>query len=280
LSAAPSPGLCVRRSAIGLLVLIPLTICRTAAQQPHSGGPNAESRRAEGIVLGTLPDPPLDSTVRQREVLHASGFKPTSLWTLPTPIRDVEPVYPNQARAAGIEGTAMVDMHVAENGTVDSFSVYKSSGSPLLDDAAADAAVRCTFTPALDLQHRPIAIWVRRPFRFHLGPVYYYDELVTGTSVAKPVMTFPCPLGYDSPEYPERSRRTGEEGTVILGIWLRKDGTAAVGQLYESSGHPLLDTAAIRASFNSTFTPALDSAGDATSTWVARTVNFSLKRNQ
>ncbi len=254
----------------GVLPQISQTSCRSVAKQTSSA--------FSGESLTVLPDVPVDMAVRQHEVLHVSVTMPVNIQTWPTPMKDIEPAYPNQARASAVEGTAMVNLHVTESGGVDSVGVYKSSGSRLLDDAALEAALKCTFTRALDLQRRPVGIWVRRPFRFHLGPVYYYDELVTGPYADRRVFTPPSPFGYSPPGYPELSRRKGEGGTVVLGIWLRKDGTVSVGQVWQSSGHPPLDSVAARAMFKSVFTPARDSAGDAVNTWVRRTVNFSPKR--
>jgi protein TonB len=87
---------------------------------------------------------------------------------MPSPLKDVQPEYPDKARALSIEGTAMVDMWLRKDGTVSIVSIYKSSGNALLDTAAAKAAAKSTFTPAKGADGNPVNVWVRRPFRFSL----------------------------------------------------------------------------------------------------------------
>lgn len=59
-----------------------------------------------------------------------------------------EPNYPEKARQAGIEGTVVLTIEILANGHAGEVSVYQSSGSELLDDAAAAAVQRWRFIPA------------------------------------------------------------------------------------------------------------------------------------
>jgi protein TonB len=59
-----------------------------------------------------------------------------------------EPNYPEKARQAGIEGTVVLNIEILENGHAGQVSIYQSSGSELLDDAAAAAVQRWRFVPA------------------------------------------------------------------------------------------------------------------------------------
>jgi len=88
---------------------------------------------------------------------------------MPTPLKDVQPEYPEKARTMGFEGTAMIDMWLKKDGTVSVVQVYKSSGYPMLDTAAAKAASNSSFTPARGADGAPVNVWVRRPFRFSLS---------------------------------------------------------------------------------------------------------------
>lgn len=59
-----------------------------------------------------------------------------------------EPNYPEKARQAGVEGTVVLKIEILENGHAGQVSIYQSSGSELLDDAAAAAVQRWRFVPA------------------------------------------------------------------------------------------------------------------------------------
>ncbi len=61
------------------------------------------------------------------------------------------PRYPTGAKAAGKSGTVSVLVHVRGNGSAASASIYHSSGSPQLDQAAMDAARGWTFSPTPSL---------------------------------------------------------------------------------------------------------------------------------
>ena len=95
-------------------------------------------------------------------------FKYMKASVMPTPLRDVQPDYPDKARALSIEGTVMVDMWLRKDGTVSVVQIYKSA-HPLLDTAAAKAAIKSSFTPAKGADGAPVNVWVRRPFRFSLS---------------------------------------------------------------------------------------------------------------
>lgn len=86
----------------------------------------------------------------------------------------------------------------------------------------------------------------------------------------------PQPLKDAALEYPEKARTLNLEGTSIIDMWLRKDGTVSTVQIYKSSGHAILDTAAARAALKSTFTPAKGADGSPVNVWVRRPFTFSL----
>ncbi|HSR88539.1 MAG TPA: TonB family protein [Pontiella sp.] len=58
------------------------------------------------------------------------------------------------------------------------------------------------------------------------------------------------------PTYPRISKRRGEEGTVILTIQVRADGSVGQVDLLQSSGFRRLDEAAVKGALQTTFTPA------------------------
>jgi TonB family protein len=86
----------------------------------------------------------------------------------PQPVNVPDPVYPESARNAGIEGHAVVKALVDTNGSVADARIERSSGTASLDQAAVDAALRTTFTPA-SRKGRHVRVWVFIPFRFTLN---------------------------------------------------------------------------------------------------------------
>lgn len=83
-------------------------------------------------------------------------------------------------------------------------------------------------------------------------------------------------LSNPKPVYPNVSRRLGEQGTVMLRVFVTIAGQPAQIELKSSSGFPRLDRAALNAVRGWTFSPATrgDRAVDA---WVLVPIRFSLK---
>ncbi len=60
------------------------------------------------------------------------------------------------------------------------------------------------------------------------------------------------------PEYPRAAREAGWEGTVVLQVMVLPDGTAGTVTLHKTSGHSILDEAALDAVRGWQFIPAMD----------------------
>ena len=82
-----------------------------------------------------------------------------------------QPAYPEEARKAGIEGTAFVQVTIAADGAVFGCSLLTSSGNGPLDQAALQAARESKFAPGT-VGGKPVEMKVNVPFRFRLdeGP--------------------------------------------------------------------------------------------------------------
>jgi len=83
----------------------------------------------------------------------------------PTPIKVVEPKYPELARKAGVEGRVFVKALVDKGGKVK--RVVVMSGPEVFHEEAKEAAMQWVFKPAIQ-RDRPIAVWVAIPFVFKL----------------------------------------------------------------------------------------------------------------
>jgi TonB family protein len=90
-------------------------------------------------------------------------------WVYPEPemTHYEEPVYPSISKDAGHQGTVIVNALLDTKGKVLDATTYRSSGYPLLDKAAIEAAFKCEWTPAYR-SSQPIAYWTNYPVEFVL----------------------------------------------------------------------------------------------------------------
>ena len=69
--------------------------------------------------------------------------------------KNVNPVYPEDARAAKVQGVVILEIQVDTDGRVTDATVLRSVN--MLDDAALDAVLQWEFTPTL-LNGRPVPV--------------------------------------------------------------------------------------------------------------------------
>jgi periplasmic protein TonB len=81
--------------------------------------------------------------------------------------RNRPPAYPESARRKRQEGVVELFMEVTSQGRVSSVKIYKSSGYPVLDQAALNAARRYRFKPAT-IGGIPVDSTTIQPIRFDL----------------------------------------------------------------------------------------------------------------
>ena len=62
-------------------------------------------------------------------------------------VRNVNPVYPQDAQTARVQGVVIIEARIEADGTVGSARVLRSI--PMLDEAAVDAVRQWEFTPTL-----------------------------------------------------------------------------------------------------------------------------------
>jgi TonB family protein len=78
-------------------------------------------------------------------------------------LQKVAPTYPTIAHQIHLSGTVILDMDVAEDGSVDGASVV--SGNPILSNGAVTAAKRWKFAPVTE-DGKPVKATVRVAFKF------------------------------------------------------------------------------------------------------------------
>lgn len=86
----------------------------------------------------------------------------------PKIIKKIEPVYPELARQAGVEGKVLLVILVDKEGKVREVKVAKSSGANVgFEDEAVNAAKQWIFKPAIQ-NNKPVAVWTYQPVIFRL----------------------------------------------------------------------------------------------------------------
>jgi protein TonB len=84
----------------------------------------------------------------------------------PKVIHRVEPKYPEIARRARIQGTVVLEVVIAKDGTVSDARVVRSA--PLLDDAAISALKEWKYAPARDRRGHPVPVYSRVSVKFEM----------------------------------------------------------------------------------------------------------------
>ncbi|MFN7902708.1 MAG: TonB family protein [Holosporales bacterium] len=115
--------------------------------------PSSKPRKSLPVARTTTPPsaPSVDQHTASTATNNGSAAETA---TETTPVFDAvylnnpAPVYPEQARRRGIEGSVLLSVMVAADGTPQSVTVAQSSGFAMLDNAAKEAVARWTFVSA------------------------------------------------------------------------------------------------------------------------------------
>ncbi len=125
----------------------------TAQAEPSHGAPVAESGERGGSAGDSGPS----------AAAAGSGGKTQQPYALTAPV----PPYPPLARREGTEGKVKLKVLISEEGRVTGVSLFRSSGSPLLDQSALETLEKWRFSPAMQ-NGRRVAAWVVVPVVFSL----------------------------------------------------------------------------------------------------------------
>ena len=137
---------------------------------PAAPGAPSEEIRPPEPPEAIEPGPPVEQLVE--ELVRRPPDEPTGLRPTFTPytvapdilnrnevVRAMEREYPPLLRDAGIGGTVIVYFLIDEEGIVEQFQIFESSGHQALDDAALAVADVYRFSPALNRDKR-VPVWV------------------------------------------------------------------------------------------------------------------------
>ena len=195
----------------------------------------------EGGVVGGVPGGGAgaqDLKQFEGDAIRAVGeVKPPKL------IKQVDPIYPEEARKAGIEGIVILEAKADEQGNVVEARVLRSV--PELDQAALDAVKQWTYEPlTIDGKPRKVLFTVTVRFALKEGDrAKLVERFAQGAVKAEGDIKPPMLIKEVAPVYPEAARAAGVQGVVILSV--KADGKGRVVDVMVLRSIPLLDQAAI-----------------------------------
>ena len=99
--------------------------------------------------LGAAPPPPPPPPKKKAPVRVGGSIQSSKL------IRRVEPIYPDLAKRARVQGVVLLQVTVDETGNVSDLKIIR--GHPLLNQAAVDAVKQWKYSPTL-LNGEPVPV--------------------------------------------------------------------------------------------------------------------------
>ncbi len=179
--------------------------------------------------------PPVDTIVKE-EIIPA---KP------PRPLHQEAPVYPQELREAGTAGTVVLEVVVKSDGSVGETSVLESD-HPAFSTAAVEAVSKWRFQPG-ERNGKPVDTRIKIPIPFKFKKAVQRPDILT-----RP----PQLVSRPAPVFPRKLRDAGVEGTVVLDIVIKSDGSTGNISVV-SSDDPAFTEAAEQAVSRWRFNPGL-----------------------
>jgi TonB family protein len=163
----------------------------------------------------------------------------------PKLIKQVNPVYPEKARQARVEGIVILEAKADEQGNVTDARILRSI--PVLDQAALDAVKQWKYEPMLiDGKPRKVVFTVTVRFMLKEGDKSKtVEKFAAGAVKAEGDIEPPKLIKEVQPVYPEVARQARVQGVVILSVKSNEEGKIVDTMVLRSI--PLLDQAAIDA---------------------------------
>jgi len=111
----------------------------------------------------------LKHSARERKTTIEPAFRGEFIEIFPNLIEKPDPIYPDSALEAGLEGNVVFLIFLDSEGTVRKVKLYISSGFDILDQAAYDAAWESKWTPAERRRGEFIDVITSVGYRFTLA---------------------------------------------------------------------------------------------------------------
>ena len=134
----------------------------TQTEMSQSIAPVIQDIEEENIII----EAPAEENIQIEDEALPPPDQFTPYETAPAAVSRPQPVYPELARRAGLEGTVYVKILVDKEGRVRDAILLRDVGGGL-GEAAVEAVRKWVYTPAIQ-NNRPVAVWVSQPVVFSL----------------------------------------------------------------------------------------------------------------
>jgi TonB family protein len=190
---------------------------------------------------------------------------------------ETKPNYTEQARLAGVEGTAVVYAEIRKDGSPENLRILRSLGFGL-DEEAIRAVRQWRFEPDPEGELGRVATYV--PVRFRLNRQIYGAQLPSANGqtdifqIAEGGISVPRIVSRVEPTYTQEARTAKVSGTVVLFAEISSAGVVGNVVVLHGLGKGL-DESAVRAIKQWKFSPALKD-GRPVAVMITIEMNFSL----
>ncbi len=106
----------------------------------------------------------INQDIRVDEDPDIDAFIPVEKY--PAAVKMIQPIYPEIAKRAGVEGKVYVKALIDREGKVKKAIIYKSDAE-VFNQPSLDATYQWIFTPAI-MNNGPVPVWVVVPYNFQL----------------------------------------------------------------------------------------------------------------
>ena len=156
------------RSGVGIPVPIPdaeINPEQTIATQSEMSQIQSPIAELQNGILGSERIEITDDAEIINEEPGINEFIPVE--KLPQVVRSVQPIYPDIARRAGIEGDVWVKVLIDKKGNPVKAVVIKEDAAGIFNENTIQAALQYQFTPAI-MNAGPIKVWVVQKFKYRI----------------------------------------------------------------------------------------------------------------
>ena len=163
-------------------------------------------------------------------------------------IKRVDPVYPEEAREAKVEGVVILGVRTDVYGRVERVMIYRSK-TPLLNKPALDAVKQWVYEPLIvDGKPKPAVFTVTIRFKLNgdENKADDIEEMTKGAVRAIDQIKPPKLIKKVNPFYPEEAKKEGIQGVVILEIMTDEKGEVVRVKILKSESS-ILNKAAVDA---------------------------------